>query len=131
MVPLLAQPDKSTAVMTAAMWVLLILVAVVVLVLIGLAVKRRLWDDDAGGGDGVTTGSPDRMAAGFTVGDLRRMRDAGEINDDEFERARERIVAAAKRRMAQDARRQGDPDKPPPDGPRTKDVDLIRDAEEG
>ena len=117
----LATPDGASAVIRSVFWVLLTIVVTVVLILLALAIKKRF----SGGGEP----GPGPIGGGFTVGDLRRMRDNGEISDDEFERARERIVAGAKRRLAEEAERAGNPDRPPPDAPLTKDTDLIRDAE--
>jgi hypothetical protein len=117
----LAAADRSGAIVSAAFWVLLIIVAAVVLLVIALAVKKRFGERDAV--------SPDVVGAGFTIGDLRRMRDSGEMSDEEYERARERIVAAAKRRLEEDAQKQVPRDRAPADAPLTKDIDLIRDAE--
>ena len=119
--PLAAPADGASAVIRSVFWVLLTIVVTVVLVLLALAVKKRF---SAAGDVG-----PSPVGGGFTVGDLRRMRDNGEISDEEFERARERIVAGAKRRLAEEAERAGNPDRPPPEAPLTKDTDLIRDAE--
>ncbi len=113
--------DPAGALLSCVGWVLLIVIATVVLVLVALSLKKRYSNDDGGGGD-IPVG-------GFMVGDLRRMRDRGEISDEEYERARERIVTAAKQLLAKDTEKAGDPDRPPPDAPHTKNLDLIRDAE--
>ena len=99
------------------------IVAAVVLLMLGLWLKRRLDARDS------AATAPDVAAGGFAVGDLRRMRDAGEISDEEYERARERIVAGARRTMAKEAQAAGDPDRAPADAPHVKNLDLIRDAE--
>ena len=109
--------------MSATGWVLLVLIAAVVLLMLGLWMKKRL--DHRGD----MTSAPDVAVGGFSVGELRRMRDAGEISDEEYERARERIVAGARRQMAKDTEAAGDPDRPPADAPHVKNLDLIRDAE--
>jgi hypothetical protein len=57
-------------------------------------------------------------AAGFTLSDLRQMHKAGQISDEEFNKAKEKIVAAAQKtadRMT------------PPSAPPAKDsIDAIR-----
>ena len=59
----------------------------VLLVLIGGAVailiRRRMAIDE-------------RPTIGFTLGDLRAMRDRGEISEEEFEQARDRMVTAVR-----------------------------------
>lgn len=120
---LAATNDATRSIMSAVGWILLILIVAVVLFVVALWAKGKWF------------GTPERqdygegLAGGFTVGDLRRMRDSGEISDEEFERARERIVVAARRQVEADTQAAGNPDAPPPDAPRTKDVDLIREAE--
>ena len=64
----------------------------VVIVLLGavavMFARRRMKGDD---GD-----IADVPAAGFTLGDLKRMHEAGQISSAEFERARNKVVAATK-----------------------------------
>ena len=86
-----------------------------VIVLIGAAAvmwtRRRMHGDD---GD-----IADVPAAGFTLGDLKRLHESGKISSEEFEKARSSVVAATKRaaeRMAAAAK------KPPP--PKDKWIDL-------
>jgi len=67
----------------------------------------------------------DVPAAGFTLGDLKRLHESGKISSEEFEKARSSVVAATKRaaeRMAAAAK------KPPP--PKDKWIDLPR-ADDG
>ncbi len=115
---LLAQADATQTILVTAGRVLLVVIAAVVLLVIGLWLKRKI------------VGEPERdvslQAAGFGVGDLRRMHEAGELTDAEYERARDRLVARA-RKMAND-----DAGELPhePDRLRGKDLDLIRNAEE-
>jgi hypothetical protein len=85
-----------------------------VIVLIGAAAvmwtRRRIRGDD---GD-----IADVPAAGFTLGDLKRLHEAGKISTEELEKARSAVVAATKRaaeRAAEAAR------KPPP--PKNKWID--------
>jgi hypothetical protein len=40
---------------------------------------------------------------GFTLGDLRRLRDSGEMSEEEFERARDSMLAAHRRTEAREA----------------------------
>ncbi len=115
--------DRLGQLMSATGWVLLVIIAAVVLLLLSLWVKKRFDHRNA------PEMAPDVATGGFAVGDLRRMRDSGEISDEEYERARERIVAGARRTLAKEAEAKGDPDRPPPDAPHVKNLDLIRDAE--
>jgi hypothetical protein len=43
------------------------------------------------------------VGTGFTLSDLREMRRKGQISDEEFERAKGKIVAAAQRAITRDA----------------------------
>lgn len=43
-----------------------------------------------------------REAAGFSLSDLRKLRDGGQISDEEFERAKEKVVAATRRALERD-----------------------------
>ncbi|HWE01583.1 MAG TPA: SHOCT domain-containing protein [Tepidisphaeraceae bacterium] len=52
------------------------------------AVKKRMRDDDV---------SAPGAAAGFSLSDLRQLHRQGQISDDEFERAKEKIIGAAKK----------------------------------
>ncbi len=109
--------DSSVALRRVLMWVLLLIVSAVVFMLLAFWFRRQF------------VGSP-RTAdavgqAGFTLGDLRRLRAEGKISQDEYEMTRDRIVLSAQSALADAA----DDDKPAIDAPRTKDVDLIRDAE--
>lgn len=64
--------------------------------------RKRLWGMD----------DSDVPAMGFTLGDLRQLHREGKISDSEFERAREKVVAAAQRVAEKDAA------KPPGAGPK-------------
>jgi hypothetical protein len=84
-IPLLAAED------TSATEVLLWSAAMLVLLAVGMAfavrLKRRMKQvDDA----------PASMA-GFTLSDLRQMHRAGQLTDEEFDRAKGKIVAAAQK----------------------------------
>ena len=116
MAHLLAQANASSFLHVAGRALLVVTVAIVLLV-IGLWLKRRIL----GGPE------PDLSlrSAGFGVGDLRRMRDAGELSEGEFERARAKLVAGARRMANEEA---GDPPAER-DKVRGKDLDLIHDVE--
>jgi len=64
-----------------------------------MKMRRRLWGDDSGG-----DGSPD----GFTLGELRQLRQNGHLTAEEFEKARAIVLAATQRR----ANSAPDPKKP-------------------
>ncbi len=109
-------PDPGIGLQRALMWALLLLVVGVVAIWLAFWFRRQML------------GSPRRNApeaAGFSLTDLRRLRAEGKITKEEYEQTRDRIVQAAQRAIS-DA---SDDDRPPVDAPRTKDVDLIRDAE--
>jgi cytochrome c-type biogenesis protein CcmH/NrfG len=65
----------------------------IVIVIIGaiavLWARRRMRGDDAD--------IADVPVAGFTLGDLKRLHQAGQISNEEFEKARATVVAATKR----------------------------------
>ncbi len=116
------EPSSAERFAAAAGRVLLVLIAATVLILIGLWLKRRYLDDDE---------RPDRvLSSGFGLSELRAMRERGELTDDEFERARTRIVKRAQDEVAADVSAAGDPDRPPAEAARTTDVDLVREAEQ-
>jgi hypothetical protein len=98
------------------MWVLLLIVAFVVLLWLAMWFRRQFL----GGPKGIG-----REPAGFSITDLRRLRDQGKITAEEYERTRERLVHSAQVAIAQAAQEDGGRFK----GPQTKDVDLIREAE--
>ena len=60
---------------------LVALLGVVVIGGVGIWIVRRMLKHDSGGG-----------AGGFTLQDLREMKASGELNDEEFERARDAII---------------------------------------
>ena len=97
--------------------VLLLVVVAVTLTLLALWVKRQFL-----GGPEPT---PPGQFGGFNLADLRRLRAAGKMTEAEFERAKALLVAPARKETIARAgdEREGDT--------RTKDVDLIREAEEG
>lgn len=72
-------PDKSAQIL---LWSGILVVTVLVLFVVTLTIKRRL--DTPGG----PTGDPPP----FTLEELRRMRDAGQIDAEQYDKARARIV---------------------------------------
>ena len=109
-------PETKTSVWTVLMWVLLLIVAFVTMLLLAMWLRRQFL------------GGPRRRAVeqgGFTIADLRVLRESGEMTQEEYEATRDRLVQAAQRKLA----RTSEADRTPPDAPQTKDVDLIREAE--
>lgn len=95
-------------------WILLMIIIGVVLVLLTLWFKKWLL------------GQPERTARhgpGFSLHDLRRLRDSGQISPEEYERARDLLVA---RSHTQGARAAG-----PEEAAReaVKDVDVLGERE--
>jgi hypothetical protein len=67
--------------------------------------------------------------AGFTLSDLRAMHRQGQLTDEEFERAKEKVVLAAKKaaeRIPAPATTNGEPAPRPGDAPARDSVDAIR-----
>ena len=109
--------DTSSTMRRVLMYVLLLIVAGVVFMLLALWFRRQF------------VGAPKKSLAdpaSFSLSDLRQLRADGLITQQEYEMTRDRIVQAAQNAIADAS---DDADRPPVDAPRTKDVDLIRDAE--
>lgn len=114
--------QKAAEGLTRALpWTLLIITATVVLVVLAFWLKRQFFPSPER--------SVDEQAGGFSLSYLRKMHAAGEISDEEFEKTRERIVSKAQKRIAEEAEQADERAAIQPGQPRTKDVDLIRDAE--
>lgn len=110
-------PDTDVTMRRLLMYVLLLVVAGVVLILLTIWFRRQFL------------GGPQRTlpeGTVFSLSDLRQLRADGLISQQEYEQTRDKIVQVAQKSLADAA---DDADKPPIDAPRTKDVDLIRDAE--
>jgi hypothetical protein len=71
----------------------LLLVVLLLVLFFGMAMLRK-W---------VKKGDDEAPKLGFTLGDLRRMRDEGQITEEEFERARTQMIAATQRAAEQAA----------------------------
>jgi hypothetical protein len=91
MLRFLADDDDSFGIFIPCLF-LLILVAGGAYAVIWL--RRRYW------------GSEDEEVApmGFTLGDLRNLHKSGRISGEEFEKAKEKIVAAARRAAEREAK---------------------------
>ncbi len=89
-------------------WLGVIVVAAVALALIALAIRKavnRASQTPMGGG------------VGFTISDLRRMHEQGELTDEEFENAKKLITARSRAAMgADDDQKSDESDKNPPSG---------------
>jgi hypothetical protein len=78
--------------------IILLSLGLLALLTIGLLVvqrvKKRLQSDDEDASD---------LAGGFTLSDLRRLHKTGEMSNEEFEKAKVRIIEAAKRAAERDS----------------------------
>jgi hypothetical protein len=91
MLRFLADDDDPFGVFIACLFLLILVVGGAYAV---IWLRRRFW------------GSADEEVApmGFTLGDLRDLHKSGRISVEEFEKAKEKIVAAAKRAAERDAK---------------------------
>jgi hypothetical protein len=87
----LAAGELTAAERGKLLWALGILLLIVVVGGVALMVfRRRLTEKESGNKS---------MDAGFSLSDLRAMRDRGEITAEEYERTRARVVARVKGRV--------------------------------
>jgi hypothetical protein len=101
---LLADDDDSFGVVFACIFLLIVVIAGGYAV---LWLRRRFWGADDGDGTHV----------GFTLGDLRQLHKSGQLSTEEYEKAKEKIVAAAKRAAERDvAGSKPAPQQLPPEG---------------
>ena len=108
--------EAKTSLWAVMMWILLLVVALVTMLLLAMWFRRQF------------VSGPRRRAtepAGFSIADLRAMRDSGRMSEEEYAAARDQLVQAAQKNMARSLGQ----DRPRADAPVTKDVDLIREAE--
>jgi hypothetical protein len=83
----------------------IILVCVLLLIVVLAAaygvmwLRKRLWSDE----------DVELPAAGFTLGDLKQLHKSGKITDEEFQVARNKVLAAAKAAAERTAARQTPP----------------------
>jgi hypothetical protein len=103
---MLAEANHTQAIVV---WSLLLIGLIVAGWLTVWQVKRRLQQDDVSGN------------SGFTLSDLRQLHKSGQMTDEEFERAKARVVDAARRAALRDAAggkdAGGDAGATPPAGP--------------
>ena len=119
LLPLLAQASRPAAAANR-LWHtigtgLLLLVIGVTLLVLAFWLKRQFFD--------APKPLPPGNFGGFSLGDLRRLRAEGKMTEAEFERAKALLVAPARRDVIAAAGDEREADV------RTKDVDLIREAE--
>jgi len=87
--------------MDKVLWWSGILIALLVAAFVGVALlKKRLVKPHEG------------MSGGFTLSDLRALHRSGKMSDEEFEKAKEAVVAASRRA----SERQAQQNKPPGSG---------------
>ena len=85
---------EATNTSSIVIWSLLLIGLIVAGWLTVWQVRRRLQRDDL------------TANAGFTLSDLRQLHKAGKMTDEEFDRAKARVVDAARKAAARDAARQ-------------------------
>ena len=81
------------------LWAGLIVVAAILMGILSLAIRKRLLrpdEADAGG------------TIGFTLADLRRMHEDGQMTDDEYIQAKRRLIANARSQFADDEEDEAD-----------------------
>ncbi len=86
-------PDASR-VSDVFMQILPYAIVIVALTIVGgiiMMISRRKIDAGAGG-----------TPVGFTLSDLKELRDRGELSDEEFERARQEVIARARKAFRSD-----------------------------
>jgi hypothetical protein len=84
-------PLAEASIAAAIFWSMVILGLLVVGMMAAIRLRRKIKQEED------VTAAP---AAGFTLSDLRQMHRAGHITDAEFERAKEKVVLAAKKASA-------------------------------
>jgi hypothetical protein len=90
-VPMFLADDDPFGIVIACFFLLVLVVGGAYAV---LWLRKRLWatpEDEAVSG------------VGFTLGDLRQLHKSGQISEEEFAKAKEKIVAAARRAAERDA----------------------------
>jgi Short C-terminal domain len=80
-------------------WLLAILVILIVGMYVAVYVKKRLKEPD------------EPTGPGFTLSDLRQLHKSGQMSDEEFERAKAKIVVAAKTAALREPAKPVDPPK--------------------
>jgi hypothetical protein len=88
-----SSPGRDIPVLKIILLSLGILAAVTVGLLVVQRIKKQLQTDDDVAG---------KLTGGFTLSDLRQLHKAGEMSDEEFEKAKAKIIDAAKRAAERD-----------------------------
>ncbi len=88
---------QANSINSIVVWSLLLIGLIVAGWLTVWQVRRRLQRDETPLGN-----------AGFTLSDLRQMHKSGQMSDEEFERAKAKIVEAARRTADRDAAAKAD-----------------------
>ena len=89
---MLAQAAQPNSISSIVVWSLLLIGLIVAGWLTVWHVRRRLQRDETPLGN-----------AGFTLSDLRQMHKSGQMTDEEFERAKAKVLDAARRAAERDA----------------------------
>ena len=92
---LLAQ-ESSGALPRVLIWSLALIVVVIIGFVIVSWLRSRIKDTDTG------------PVAGFTLSDLRRLHKSGQMTDEEFERAKAKIIAVSQSTKKETTPSQGD-----------------------
>ena len=88
--PTLAAPDRDYT--KLFVWSLVLIGVLAVGLVVVSKVKRRLQEPDQ------------PTSLGFTLSDLRQLHKSGQMTDEEFERAKAKIIEAAKKAAERDAK---------------------------
>jgi hypothetical protein len=94
LIPSQAPPTQDVPLQKIILLSLGLLALLTIGLLVVQRVKKRLQSDDEETSD---------LAGGFTLSDLRRLHKAGEMSNEEFEKAKARVIEAARRAAERDA----------------------------
>jgi hypothetical protein len=102
----LAIVDNSSAILRIGVVLASLMAACIVCLLVALWMRRWVKDSD-----------PPKLGLGFTLSDLRQMHRDGHLTTEEFEKAKEKILASARRNLVQanKGKPAAGPIPPPPD----------------
>jgi hypothetical protein len=84
MTPLLAQTSSAGSIM---LWSIVLVILLLLGLVVVVYVRRRVTEPD----------EPSKI--GFTLSDLRQMHKRGQMTDEEFEKAKAKIIGAAKAKI--------------------------------
>jgi hypothetical protein len=106
---MLADANYSAALFRMGIVLAALMAACIVCLAVAMAMRKRLKDNE-----------PPHAEVGFTLSDLRQLHRTGKLSTEEFERAKGKIVAAARRNMPQGVKAKPGADlpldRPQPDG---------------